>query len=130
VLGGKPFGGLTLDDRETILKTLGYQLGDKAVDDVLDYFANPPIVPASLDRLGLPELKQLCGRLRVKVAVLLLPAPAQVARPETWKWLGELYAARRELLGDDEGAPASIGGILDVVTGLSIRSRPDDAAVA
>jgi hypothetical protein len=25
VLGGKPFGGLTLDDRETILKTLGYR---------------------------------------------------------------------------------------------------------
>jgi hypothetical protein len=53
------------------------------------------------------------------------------ARPETWKWLGERFAARRELLGDDEGpALASIGGLLDVVTGLSVRSRPDDAAVS
>jgi hypothetical protein len=130
VLGSKPFGGLTLDDRETILKTLGYQLGDKAVDAVLDYFANPPMVPASLDRLGMAELRQLCDRLRVKVAVLLLTAPAKAARPETWKWLGERFAARRELLGDDEEALTSIGGLLDVVTGLSVRSRPDDAAVS
>jgi hypothetical protein len=130
VLGGKPFGGLTLADRETILKTLGYQLGDKAVDAVLDYFANPPMVPASLDRLGLPELKQLCDRLRVKVAVLLLTTPASAARPETWQLLAEQFAAaRNSSMGDEEAVLVSIGGLLDVVTGFSVRSRPD-AAVA
>jgi hypothetical protein len=131
VLGGKPFGGLTLDDRETILKTLGYQLGDKAVDGVLDYFANPPTVPARLDDLDLPSLKRLRDRLRFKVLILLLTTPAKAARPEAWKLIGERFAARRELLGDDEeSVPASINGLLDAVTGFSIRSRPDDAAVA
>jgi hypothetical protein len=53
------------------------------------------------------------------------------ARPETWQWLGERFAARREMQSDDEGVVlVSIGGLLDVVTGFSIRSRPDDAAVA
>ena len=131
VLGGKPFGGLTLDDRETILKALGYQLGDKAVDAVLDFFANPPTVSARLDDLDLPTLKRLCGRLRFKVLILLLTTPAAAARPETWKWLGERSAARRELQDDDEGSVlTSTRGLLDVVTGFSIRSRPDDAAVA
>jgi hypothetical protein len=131
VLGGKPCGGLPLDDRETILKTLGYQLGDRAVDAVLDFFANPLAVPASLDSLSLPELKQLRDRLRVKVAVLLLTTLAKAARPETWQWLEEKYAARRELLGGDETAVlASTHGLLDVVTGLSMGGRPDDAAVA
>src|SRR5262249_46650398 len=128
VLGGKPFGGLTLDDRETILKTLGYQLDDKAVDAVLDYFANPPAVPASLDSLGLPELRQLRDRLRGKVAVLLLTTPAAAARPETWKWLGERFAARRELQGGDEGAVlASTHRLLDVLAGLSMGERPKAA---
>jgi hypothetical protein len=35
------------------------------------------------------------------------------------------------LQGDDEGAVlASTHGLLDELTGLSIRSRPNDAAVA
>jgi hypothetical protein len=131
VLGGKPFGGLTLDDRETILKTLGYQLGDKAVDALLDFFANPPAVPASLNSLGLPELKQLCDRLRVKVAVLILTTPASAARPETWQSLAEQFAAaRNSSMGDEKAVPASIGGLLDVVTGMSMSGRPNDAAVA
>ena len=89
-----------------------------------DFFANPPTVPASLDSLGLPELKQLRDRLRVKVAILLLTTPASAARPETWRWLGERLAARRELQGGDETAVlASIGGLLDVVTGLSMSGR-------
>jgi len=100
------------------------------VDTFLDYLQDPPTVPARLDDLDLPSLKRLCSRLRIKVMVLLLTTPAAAARPETWQWLGERFAARRELLGDDEGALASIGGLLDVVTGLSVRSRPDDAAVA
>jgi hypothetical protein len=130
VLGGKPFAVLKPDDRESILKTLGYQLGDKAVDAVLDFFANPPVVPASLDPLGLPELKQLCSRLRIKIIVLLLTTPSAAARPATWRCLGEWFAARREMLGDEGAALAPINGLLDAVTELSVRSRPDDAAVA
>ena len=129
VLGGKPFGGLPLDDRETILKTLGYQLGDKAVDAVLDFFANPPVVPASLDRLGLPELKLLCDRLRVKVAVLLLTTPASAARPETWRSLAEQFAAARNSSMGDEGAVlASTDGLLEVVTALSMGEQSKVAA--
>jgi hypothetical protein len=74
------------------------------------------------------KLKHLRDKLRFKVMVLLT-TPASAARPETWKWLGERFAARREMQDGDEGtALAAIGGLLDA--GLSVRSRPDDAAVA
>jgi hypothetical protein len=108
---------------------VGYQLGEAAVDAVLDFFANPPAVPASLDRLGLPELKQLCDRLRVKVAVLLLTTPATAARPETWEQIWRQYtAARRASQGSGEGAVlASTHGLLDVVNGLSMGGRPKAA---
>jgi hypothetical protein len=131
LIGPKAHHGLTVKDHEQLLKLFGYGLGGHGVDAYLDYLRDPPTVPASLDSLGLPELKQLCRRLRVKVLVLMLTTPAKAARPETWKWIGERFAARRELQGGDEDADlASIGGLLDVVTGLSIRSRTDDAAVA
>jgi hypothetical protein len=130
LIGPKAHYGLTTNDHEHLLKLFGYGLGGLGVDAYLDYLQNPPTIPARLDDLDLPTLKRLCGRLRTKVMVLLLTAPAKAARPETWKWLGERFAARRELLGDDEEALASIGGLLDVVTGFSVRGRPDDAAVA
>jgi hypothetical protein len=131
VLGGKPFGVLEPDDREAILKILGYQLGGEAVDAVLDFLANPPNMPASLDRLGLPELKQLRDKLRVKIAVLLLTTPAAAARPETWQQIwGQYTAARRATQGGGEGAVASIHGLLDLVTGLSMggQAKADEAA--
>jgi hypothetical protein len=130
VLGGKPFAILKPDDRETVLKALGYQLGDKAVDAVLDYFANPPVVPASLDRLGLPTLKQLCDRLRVKVAVLLLTTPAKAARPETWQRIwGQYRAARGASQAGGVGVVASIQEVLDVLAGPSMGEQ-SEAAVA
>ena len=58
VLGGKPFTVLKPDDREAILKTLGFQLGEAAVDAVLYFFANPPAVPATLNSLDLSELSE------------------------------------------------------------------------
>ena len=130
LIGPKVHYGLTTNDHEQLLKLFGYGLGGAGVDAYLDYLRDPPAVPARLDDLDLPTLKRLCSRLRIKVLILLLTTPAAAARPETWKWLGETFAARRELLGDDEEALASIGGLLDVVTGFSIRSRPNDAAVA
>jgi hypothetical protein len=132
VLGGKPFGVLAPDDREAILKILGYQLGGEAVDAVLDFFADPPTLPASLNSLGLPELKQLRDKLRTKVMVLLLTTPAAAARPETWEQLwGQYSAARRASQGGDEKAVvSSIGGLLDVVTGLSLGGPPKDTEAA
>jgi hypothetical protein len=131
LIGPKAYFGITVADHEQLLKLFGYGLGGPGVDAYLDYLRDPPTVPARLDDLNLPSLKHLCGRLRIKIMVLLLTTPAKAARPETWKWLGERFAARRELLGDYEGKVlASIGGLLDVVTGFSVRSRPDDAAVS
>jgi len=131
LIGPKTCYGLTAADHEQLLKLFGYGLGNFGVDAYLDYLRNPPTVPARLDLLDLAALKSLRDRLRFKVMVLLLTTPAAAARPETWRWLEERFAARRELQDGDEGPVlASIGGLLDVVTGPSIRSRPDDAAVA
>jgi hypothetical protein len=130
LIGPKVYGGLTIKDHEQLLKLFGYGLGGPGVDAYLDYLRDPPAVPARLDDLDLPTLKRLRSRLRIKVMVLLLTTPAKAARPETWQWLRERFAARRLLQGDDEGALASTHGLLDVLTGLSVRSRPDDAAVA
>jgi hypothetical protein len=78
--------------------------------------------------VDLPTLKRLCRRLRIKVLVLLLTTPAKAARPETWKWLGERFAAQCEIQGGDEEAVlASIDGLLDVITELSTGGRPKAA---
>jgi hypothetical protein len=131
LVGPKAYSGLSINDHEPLLKLFAYGLSGLGVDAYLDYLQNPPTIPAHLDDLDLPTLKRLCSRLRIKIMILLLTTPAKVARPETWKCLGERFAARRELLCDDEGAAmVSIGGLLDVVTGLSMGGRPDDAAVA
>ena len=62
--------------------------------------------------------------------VLLLTTPASAARPGTWQWLGERFAARRETQGGEEAVLASVHGLFDVVTGLSRSGRPNDVAVA
>jgi hypothetical protein len=131
LIGPQVYNGLTPADHEQLLKLFGYGLGGPGVDAYLDYLRDPPTVPARLDDLDLPTLKRLRDRVRFKIMVLLMTTPAKAARPDTWKSLGERLAARRELQdGDEEAGLASIGGLLDVVTGLPIRSRPDDAAVA
>jgi hypothetical protein len=130
LIGPKAYSGLTAADHEQLLKLIGYGLGGTGVDAVLDFITNPPIVPAHLDDLDLPSLNRLRDKLRIKILVLLLTTSASTARPETWKWLGERFAARRELLGDDEEVLTSTHGLLDVLTGLSIRSRPNDVAVS
>ena len=131
LIGPKAYGGLTTNDHEPLLKLFGYGLGGAGVDAFLDYLQDPPTVPARLDDLDLPTLKRLCGRLRIKIMVLLLTAPAAAARPETWQSLAEQFAAARNASqgGDEKAVLASTRGLLDV-TGRSIRSRPDDAAVA
>src|SRR5262245_32092919 len=130
LIGPKAHSGLTAADHEPLLKLFVYGLGGAGVDAYLDYLRDPSSVPARLGDLDLPSLKRLCGRLRIKVMVLLLTTPAAAARPETWRWLGERFAARRELQGGgEEAVVASTHGPLDVLTGLSIRSRLDDAAV-
>ena len=125
LIGPKAHYGLTIKDHEQLLKLFGYGLGGPGVDAVLDFITNPPTMPARLDDLDLPTLKRLCRRLRIKVMVLLLTTPAKAARPETWKWLGERFAAQSEIQGGDEEAVlASIDGLLDVITGLSTGGRP------
>jgi hypothetical protein len=132
LIGLKAYGGLTLADHEQLLKLFGYGLGGSGVDAVLDFFADPPTLPASLNSLDLPELKQLRDRLRIKIAVLLLTTPATAARPETWEQIWRQYtAARRASQGSGEGAVlASTHGLLDVVNGLSngVQAKADEAA--
>jgi hypothetical protein len=83
LIGPKVHHGLTAHDHEQLLKLFGYARGGAGVDSLLDYLKEPPVVPASLDNLDLPELKKLCAKLRVKVMVLLLTTPASAAHPAT-----------------------------------------------
>jgi hypothetical protein len=126
VLGGKAHQGLAPDDHESLLRVYGYALGSRGVDALLDYLRDPPAVPASLDGLDPAGLRQLRDRLRVKLHVLSLTAPANAASPATWAWLRErVAAARHEFRGSGDGADGegAIRPALDLVAGLLQRQR-------
>jgi hypothetical protein len=65
VLGGhRVLNSLKATDHGLLLKVLGYRLGGLVVDALLDYFRQPPTVPACLEGWELPALKKLQAQLR------------------------------------------------------------------
>ena len=119
VLAGKPYKGIARDDHEAILKSLASELGGQMVDEVLDCLRDPPVVPASLDRVPLPELRRLSNKLRTKALILVTTTPASAAHPATWIGLQQRFAeagrAARERGDDAATVLGSIRAVLDVV---------------
>jgi hypothetical protein len=78
-IGPKAHQGLRSDDHDVLLKLAGYTLGAPAVDRLLAYFADPPLVPSSLTQLDTPALETLRQKLLVRAWILSLTVPADAA---------------------------------------------------
>jgi hypothetical protein len=131
--GGRAFHAPEPSDRGLLLKLVGYQMGEPAVDALLDHFREPPSVPASLDGLDLPALTRLRDKLRTKILVLLLTTPAEAAHPATWLGLWQRFAAgggEREGGEGQEAVLASAEALLDVLATLSKGEPAKDPAAA
>jgi hypothetical protein len=119
VIGPKAHFGLMPEDRDVLLKLVGYGMGGPGVDALLAYFAEPPVVPARLDRLDLAALEKLRSRLRTHMLVLTLTTPAADASPATWLRISEQFAAPRCGSGSGEAVPGPPRPALDVAALLA-----------
>jgi hypothetical protein len=81
VLGTKVHDGVTPEDRELILKTFGYGLGGRVVDQALAYFRSPPVVPASLASLTDAALQELQSKLHVEAMIRAFTFRVQGVHP-------------------------------------------------
>jgi hypothetical protein len=67
------------DDHDILLKLAGYGLGAIAVDQVLAYWADPPVWPVALEHLDGPALETLQSKLQMQAWLLSLTLPANAA---------------------------------------------------
>ena len=82
--GGRVYYAPDPDDHGLLLKLFGYHMGGLYVDVLLDYFREPPVVPASLDGLDEAALRRLLGKLRTQLLLLATTTPAEALAPEEW----------------------------------------------
>jgi hypothetical protein len=75
VLGPKAHRGLTEADVDVILMTNAYFGGPVLVDQLVDYFMNPPEVPARPEQLSPAELRSLRDRLLTRASIVLDTLP-------------------------------------------------------
>jgi hypothetical protein len=78
-IGRKAFYGLKSDDQDILLKLAGYGLGALAVDQLLAYWADPPVWPVALEDLDGPALETLQSKLQMRAWLLSLTLPANAA---------------------------------------------------
>jgi hypothetical protein len=70
VIGPRRHSGLTEADVDVLLKMRAYSYGTAALEALLEYYRDPPVVPARPEALGLDGLRRLCGRLLVRASVV------------------------------------------------------------
>ena len=125
LIGEKVHYGLKPDNHEQLLKLFGY---GGLLNSYLDYYYNPPVLPASLATLDLPALERLRSRLRTHLLVLTLITPAADASPATWLRISEQFAASRRGSGGGETVPGPPRPAPDVAAFLATRAPASGAA--
>jgi hypothetical protein len=78
-IGRKVHYDLKLDDHDILLKLAGYGLGAVAVDQLLAYWADPPVWPVALEHLDGPSLETLQSKLQMQAWLLSLTLPSTAA---------------------------------------------------
>lgn len=78
-IGRKVHHGLQPDDYDVLLKLAGYALGALGVDELLAYWAEPPVWPVSFAQLDDAALETLGRKLRMQAWILSLIVPADAA---------------------------------------------------
>ena len=72
VLGTRMNGSLREQDRDVIVKLVGYQFGHIVLDALLEYYTQPPLILREVKRLALHELPALADQLRIQALLLAL----------------------------------------------------------
>jgi hypothetical protein len=75
VIGPKAHSGLTEADVDVILMMNAYFGGPILVDQLVDYYKNPPVVPERPEQLGPAELRSLRDRLLIRASIVLDALP-------------------------------------------------------
>jgi hypothetical protein len=118
-IGPKAHHGLTAGDYDVLLKIFGYFEGGTAIDLLLDYFANPPVVPASLSLLTDAELESLQAKLELQAKILTLTLPVGQANAAT---VGKVLALLRER------RPCEPAALTAILPALGVPRRAPDSA--
>jgi hypothetical protein len=127
VLGSKVHYGMTPDDRELLLKMYGYYMGPLMVDELLDYWSDPPVVPESFAALDDTELAILQRKLQLHALILAQTLPVDDLTPAGHQVLHDLMAAHLQTPTTvSDGQPpalSAVRSILDDVVRLSQVTR-------
>jgi hypothetical protein len=82
--GGRVFYAPGPADHGLLLRLFGYHMGGHCIDVLLDYFREPPVVPASLEGLDEAALRRLLGKVRTRLLLLAVTTPAEALAPQEW----------------------------------------------
>jgi hypothetical protein len=104
VLGAKIHQGLSEDDRGTILKLVGFTMGQLAIDDLLEFYACPPRLPGDLSRLTQDDRKTLHHMFRMQALLAALTMPTDERSLRKVKLLEDLLIQLRTA----EGGPVQM----------------------
>ena len=82
ILPAKVHTGLSEDDVELLLKVYGYNRGPVFLDAMVDYYQDPPVVPAGLDQLDEATLLRLTNKIWIRAVILGHTLPIDCRMPK------------------------------------------------
>jgi hypothetical protein len=107
VLGRRARVGLTDHDTDFLLKIYAFTGGPLAVDALVDYYRNPPVVPQRPELLDAQDREALSTKLLIRASILARTLPAD---EKALRKIVVLKQAMEMLRGDeDRGVPALVG---------------------
>lgn len=116
-IGPKYHYGLQADDYDVLLKIAGYTLGVSGVEELLAYWADPPVWPVALALLDDKALETLRHKLQMQSWILSLTLPADHATATRLPVIRQMLA-RAGVLGsgsesDENGHRSGSQPVLD-----------------
>jgi hypothetical protein len=121
--GGRVFSAPEPADQGLLLRLFGYQLGEWAVDALLEHFREPPVVPASLDGLDEAALRRLLRKVRFQLLVLATTTPAEALPPREWlRFYIQFAGARGKAAAEDVAGPAAAVPLREAVEAITTLS--------
>jgi hypothetical protein len=130
--GGRVFYAPDPTDQGLLLRLFGYQMGEWAVDALLDHFREPPVLPASLDGLDEAALRRLLRKVRFQLLVLATTTPAEALPPHEWLRLYKQFSGPRKVVASENAgglsAAASLREVLEAIVSLSAACEGPRAA--
>jgi hypothetical protein len=128
-IGPKVHSGLTADDHDLLLKMAGYALGAVAVDQLLAYWADPPVWPVPLAQLDGPALETLQSKLWIQAWILSLTIPVNAATVARLPAIRQLVAQAGVLgkAADNKNSP--LPAVQEALDCRALQSEPEELAL-